>query len=446
MQRIIKLLSLLSIVALVFSCSGSKQVTTESGAVIEDVQVQAQAQELQTLIEANPTNQEYRRQLASLYSENRLNLEAMKTLEKAIIMDPNDSETMFLYGEIAVEAGDKVKGYHAYKKVLQGLDGTSYVDRIAPKFSDSFITELLIGGSGQQAFGAFSADGSRIIYQADTQGNWDIFEYNVADKARNPIVQTESHEENPAFAPDGNTIVYTSTVEDHRDVEYDQKVRDIFMKDLASGRETNLTTNGSDDWHPKYAFDGKYIAFVSERNDLRNVPFYQLFGNVFIMEADGRFQLELAHADAHSGSPSIAPGSTEDQGLVYFDSDRDGDRAIYQMDFKGENLRQITFNPGSSDVGPDVSASGDKIVFCSDRDGNFEVYMMNSDGSAQQRLTSNGADDLNPVFSPDGQKVLFHSNRNGDFDIFMMDLSTQSSTLAVSEVVNRIDKALQNLR
>jgi len=446
MKSIIKILSLIIIAGLVFSCSGSKTGGSESTTMVGDIQTQSQIKELQNLIEEKPTNLEYRRQLATIYQDNGHNLEAMKTLEAAITMDPNDAETKFHYAETAFNAGDKVKAYGAYKEVLQGLEGQNYLDRIAPKFSDTFQVEQLIGGTGQQAFGSFSADGSKIIYQTDLSGNWDIFEYDVASKTMQPLVQTPVQEENPAYSPDGSKIVYTSTEEDHRDVDFEQKLRDIYVKELASERTINLTTNGSDDWHPRYSDDGKFITFVSERNDLREVPFYQLFGNVFVMEADGRFQLELSHADANNGSPCIAPGSTEEKGTVYFDSNRDGDKAIYQMNFKGEELRQISFNPGSQDAGPDISPNGDKIVFFSDRDGNYEIYMMNNDGSAQQRLTSNAADDLNPVFSADGQKVLFHSNRGGDYDIFLMDLTAQTSSLSASEVVGRIDQALQALR
>ncbi len=446
MYRSVKFLGLLIITGLIFSCSGSKQTASDSGSLEGDVQLQAQVKELQSKIEEKPANQEYRRQLAVVYSENGHSLEAMKTLEEAMNLDPNNAETKYLYAETALNAGDKVKAYRAYKEVLQGLEGQTYLDRIAPKFADAFQVEALIAGSGQQAFGAFSADGSKIVYQADPKGNWDIFEYDVAAQTRQPLIQTEAQEGNPSYSPDGKMLLYTSTVEDHRDVDADQKLRDIFVKDLVKGRETNLTTNGSDDWHPKYSPDGKFIAFVSERSDLREVPFYQLFGNIFVMETDGRFQLELAHSEANNGSPCIAPGSTEDKGIVYFDSNRDGDKAIYRMDLKGQNLRQLTFNPGYQDVGPDISPNGDKIVFFSNRDGNYELYMMNADGSAQQRLTSNASDDLNPVFSPDGQKVLFHSNRGGDFDIYLMDLNVQASSLSVSDVVAKIDQAIQAIQ
>jgi Tol biopolymer transport system component len=98
-----------------------------------------------------------------------------------------------------------------------------------------------------------------------------------------------------------------------------------------------------------------------------------------------------------------------------------------------------------NDVSPAVSLNGEKIVFFSDRDGNYDIFMMNSDGSAQQKLTSNSADDLNPEFSPDGNKVLFHSNRNGNYDIFELDLSQQSEMVSKSELINIVDNAIMNL-
>ena len=71
---------------------------------------------------------------------------------------------------------------------------------------------------------------------------------------------------------------------------------------------------------------------------------------------------------------------------------------------------------------------------------------MNSDGSVPVRLTSNPANDLNPVFSPDGSKVLFHSNRSGNYDLYLMDLSRQSTTVALYDVLNSIDQALNALK
>lgn len=430
----------------IWSCGSSQKTAGEQSIDrIEDTQVRSQAKELMDKIKDNPNNPEYRRQLAQLHSENGNNLEAMKVLEEGLALDPADAETRYLYAEIALNAGDKIKAYESYRDILQSASGPEYLDRIAPKFSDAFRVTPIVSSSAQEAFGNFSDDGNKIIYQSDQNGNWDIFEYDLVSQNIRQLTDSPAHEENPDYSPDGENIVYTSTVDDHRDVPYNQLLRDIYVKNLITLKEQNLTTNSSNDWRPRYSFDGKLITFVSERNDMREVPFYELFGNIFLMENDGRFQIALTNVEANNGSPCIAPGSTEQDGAIYFDSNRNGNYAIFRTDLKGSDVQQITFNPDVNDLSPDISAQGDKIVFFSDRDGNHEIYMMNTDGSAQQRLTANPFSDLNPVFSPDGTKVLFHSDRDGNYDLFLLDLSRQSEQPPLLEVVSRIERAISAL-
>lgn len=442
MRKIVGIFTLCSTILLFMSCTGSRK---DTGPVLTfaDKEVQSEVNTLKDKISENPNNMEYRRQLAEIYSHNGEGFEAMHVLEESFKIDPSDAESKYLYAELAMSVGDKLKAFNAYKDVLQGSSGEDYLSRIGPKFTDAFEVTKIVGNSSDDAFGRFSKDGNKIIYQSNQNGNWDVYEYDIINEITNQMTDSPYQEENPDYSPDGKNIVYTSTVEDHRDVDYDQKLRDIFIKDLKTGRETNLTTNGSNDWRPSYSSDGNYIAFVSERSDLREVPFYELHGDIFIMENDGRFQLQLTKTEGNSGGPSIARGSTDESGEIYFDSNKSGNYEIYKTNFKGNDIRQITFFPASEDVSPCVSPRGDKIVFFSDRDDNYEIYMMNNDGSAAQRLTANPADDLNPVFSPDGSKVLFHSNRDGNFDLFMIDLTQQAKQLYLYEVIGNIDAAIQ---
>ncbi len=448
MLHLMKYFGLIVLALMIFACSGSKKATEgEIPNVGEaDAQVKAKIAMLQKQIKKNPNNMEYRQQLAKVYFENGHNLQAMKVLEGALKLDPNNSEVKYQYGEIALKSGDKLRAFKTFKSVLQGLDGENYVDRIAPYFVDTFQDTPIVATGAQEAFGSFSPDGKKIIYQSDVNGNWDLFIYDLTTGKSEQITNTPAQEENPSFSPDGVHIVYTSTADDHRDVDFDQKLRDIFVMNLQTHEEENLTRNGSDDWRPRYSFSGKFITFVSQRNDLReDVPFYELHSDIFVMENTGRFQLALTKDASNEGSPQLFPGSTDEEGQVIFDSNRSGSYAIYKMDLQSKEIKQLTFNPGVNDVAPDISASGDKVTFFSDRDGNYEIYMMNDDGSAQQRLTSNPADDLNPVFSPDGSKIVFHSNRNGNYDLFLMDLNRPASQIGLSDLIDRVDVAIKAL-
>jgi Tol biopolymer transport system component len=442
-KNFIKILAI-GILFFTWSCSGSRS-GEESAPQFANEEMQDRVDDLLDKINDNPNNPEYRRQLAEIYADNGQGIEALKTLEAGLAIDPNDSETKFLYGQIAEKMGDNRRAFTAYKEVLQSSTGNDYLDRIAPKFVDAFAVTKVIGTSANEAFGSFSGDGDKIVFQADPDGNWDLFEYTISTQETVQLTATPAHEETPVYNPKSNFIAYTSTVEDHRNVDYDMLVRNIFLFDRDNNRHTNITLNSSDDWRPKYSTNGEFISFVSERDDLRDVDFSQLKGEIYIMEKDGRFQLRLTKNDAQDGGATIMPGSTEEDGTVYFDSDRNGKFEIFKIDFHGKETTQITFNPNSNDVSPDISPSGDKVVFFSDRDGNYELYLMNSDGSAQMRLTSNPGDDLNPIFSPDGTKILFHSNRSGNFDIYLLDLNTQSSAPEMFEVIANIDQALQAL-
>src|SRR5205085_11203593 len=55
-------------------------------------------------------------------------------------------------------------------------------------------------------------------------------------------------------------------------------------------------------------------------------------------------------------------------------------------------ISRLTDNT-TDDSYPSWSPDGSKIAFESNRDGNYEIYEMNADGSDQKRITDNGAND-----------------------------------------------------
>ena len=113
-------------------------------------------------------------------------------------------------------------------------------------------------------------------------------------------------------------------------------------------------------------------------------------------------------------------------GRIVFQRDPDGfrgpkDPEIYSINFKGDNLRQLTDN-ATVDTQPAFSADGTKIVY-SGGDGRAwdsykaDIFVMKANGFDKTRLTkerqmpgASTADDLQPAFSPSGRQIVFVRN------------------------------------
>nr|MBC7244787.1 PD40 domain-containing protein [Chloroflexota bacterium] len=169
-----------------------------------------------------------------------------------------------------------------------------------------------------------------------------------------------------------------------------------------------LTDDPANDMAPTWSPDGKYIAFVSDREGNKEI---------YVMKADGTQQVNLTQHPSEDWTPSWSPDGKH----IAFASYRDGNWEIYVMEADGSNVQRLTRNT-AADYAPCWSPDGQKIAFQSNRDGNWEIYVMNRDGSGLQRLTEDEATDSSPAWSPDGTLIAFESYRDGNMEIYLMSL------------------------
>jgi len=155
------------------------------------------------------------------------------------------------------------------------------------------------------------------------------------------------------------------------------------------------------------SFDGAngLIAFQSERD-----------GNpeIYVMRADGSGQTNLTNNPAADMAPAWSPDGTR----LAFISDRTGRQEVYVMNADGSGVTQLTDSPGSPSFLPPLSWSpdGTRLVAAlspqEDRQGSSEIYLINADGSGATSATSDRFDDFDPKWSPDGQRIAFISLRH----------------------------------
>jgi Tol biopolymer transport system component len=316
-------------------------------------------------------------------------------------------------------------------------------------------THQLITEGKRSGEGYFSADGNRLIYQAELEGENPFYQIFVRDLLAGTTTRVSPGIGLTTCAwihPTQNTVLFASTHEDpdalgkqQRELEmrasavqrgyawdYDEHY-DMYVANADGSGLVNLTNSRGYDAEGSYSSDGSKILFASNR-EAYSRPLSQAeqrlfeddasyFMDLYIMDADGTNIQQLTFSPGYDGGPFF---SADDQQIVWRRFNPDGNSAeIWTMNVDGSNARQLTDSAMVS-WGPYFHPSGDYIIYSSNVLGhaNFELFMVDSQGLRDPvRVTNTEGTDILPVFTPQGDKLAWSTTRtpDGSSQIYMAD-------------------------
>ena len=180
----------------------------------------------------------------------------------------------------------------------------------------------------------------------------------------------------------------------------------------ADGRRILAKSTGSGDMNvaPQLSPDGKYIAFLSERD---------LFGiDLFLADAEtGEVLKKLesvglnAHFDALRFINSAGTWSPDGQKFAYVVF-ADGDNEIAILDVESRDVeRRVKLSGVGAIRDPSWSPDGQTIAFTGISGGVSDLYLVNVEGGTARQLTNDRFADTMPAWSPNGSQIAFASDR-----------------------------------
>lgn len=413
---------------------------TLSQADVAQMSPQEKILRLEKQAQKNPTDVNVKRMLYQEYLAADMNPRALSVMEDLLVIDPNQIDVQFQYGELQYKSGNPQRAYEAFLRVMESTQGDIYRSSVSAYIAGGYKVIQLTNNPAAEGFPVFSPDGNKIMYQKKVGNNWDIFEYDLATRGESTVVTSPADEELPDYAPDGSAVIYASNADDRRPVDAKFKVREISLLNKVDNYVQTLTQSAADDWLPRYSNDGEKVLFVSDRSDLRDVSYVEKQSDLYLMEKDGDFQLQLTKTAANEGGPCFSA----DDKRVFYHSDQNGQFDIFTIREDGSQMMTVVDEKSGNDVNPDASSDGEWITFMSDRDGNYEIYRARINGADQERLSFSPGIDGNPAYSPDGNSIVFHSNRFGNYDIFLVDLNQKTQTMSTAQLINRLTEMTGN--
>jgi Tol biopolymer transport system component len=121
----------------------------------------------------------------------------------------------------------------------------------------------LISSTQQQAAASFSPDASRIAFQSDRSGDWEIW---ICDRDGSNAIQLTHFRGaptgTPRWSPDGKLIAFDSRA---------NGISQIFVVPPEGGEPRQITTDSMGGQVPAWSHDGKWIYYSTIRSSAANV-------------------------------------------------------------------------------------------------------------------------------------------------------------------------------
>ena len=196
---------------------------------------------------------------------------------------------------------------------------------------------------------ALSPDGKKIVFTA----RGEVFAASAkdgGDAAR--ITMTPAPEQAPAWSPDSRTLVYSSERDPANPTAGSGAAR-LVLYDFATQKETPLTSAGAGDYGPRFAPDGKSVAFVRGGTELR------------VLDLASKQERSLATgiiADPVSLGHPIA-WSPDGKWLAFFNAGARGFTNVSVVPAAGGEARPVSFLANGNATGVAWSPDGTFLLF-----------------------------------------------------------------------------------
>src|SRR5436190_23790592 len=146
---------------------------------------------------------------------------------------------------------------------------------------------------------AWAPDGSAIVFTSERNGSADLYRVDADGSNLQRLTDHPAYDDQAAFSPDGNQLVFVSTRAGG--------TADLWTLDLRTRAAKPLTSGAGGDFRPSWSPDGRWIAFSSDRTS--DLPFahgrweHLQVVDLYVVHPDGSGLKRLTPHGEFCGSP-----------------------------------------------------------------------------------------------------------------------------------------------
>ncbi|MBK7937253.1 MAG: PD40 domain-containing protein [Lewinellaceae bacterium] len=268
----------------------------------------------------------------------------------------------------------------------------------------------------QFAFDVYEKGRSVLVIQ-------DVFKGKTVKKITIPGVHAFS---NPAWSPDGKTIVVSGLVNGQTD---------LYAYDLKTKKVRQLTNDKAAEIQATWSADGKFLAYSTDHISLergRSNGAWTM--NLALMNMENA---QVNNLDIFPGADNLNP-QFDKAGNLFFLSNRDGFRNMYRYDPATQKLEQLTkLSTGITGITPyapaiTVAEDRDRVLYTYYSNGTYKIYQAQLRDFQPEEVSPMAVDMVPatlPPFAPGRRDVV-----NTNLRLMENNIKTSDSTTTLTPV------------
>ncbi|HJT73521.1 MAG TPA: S41 family peptidase, partial [Chitinophaga sp.] len=296
---------------------------------------------------------------------------------------------------------------------------------------DNNMTKRITNTPQQERSVEWSPDGKRLVYAAERNGNWDIFQSSIVRLQETyfssatllkeePLIATEAEEFQPVFSPDGKELAFVE----------DRNILRVY--NLASKKSRTLLPKGRNhsysdgDWEFAWSPDSKWLV-TEDHQGYFNVT------NAAILSADGKKETIYP---VLSGFGETASKWSADGKVMTWKSEREGRRGLARQGSKEFDIYGVFFDQEAYDR---FKLSKDEFSLLKEKeDKAVKDSSAKKDSAAKKafvpdfsnlenrivRFTINSASISDYVLSKDASKLYYMASFEKGYDLWVTEPRT----------------------